>query len=280
MKKTGEPFLGREYVMANHEALSQLEADLLATQDIIGQLHKRQQQLGLPNSEFPEVAKLFAEMQPYKKLWEVSHDFAEHRAQWWSGKLSQIDCEVMEAKLSTWQRSILALKKGGDLAARASPALLRDFVSKEVEQVKQYLPIIQSLTSKGLEKRHYQEMSEKLGITGVTIDPHTLTLKSLQKHKLTRGAALDAIKGVSEVAYKENAIKMAIDAVEKELKEIAFTCEPVPGQKTRIIKEPEAALQRFEELLVKIQTLKGTGTQFSQVLSDRILRYEQELLHL
>ena len=82
-------------------------------------------------------------------------------------------------------------------------------------------------------------MSEQLG---VNIDPQALTLRCLQKHRLTQGAALDAIKGVSEVAYKENAVKMAIDIVEKELKEIAFTCEAVPGKKTRVIKEPEHVL--------------------------------------
>lgn len=92
-------------------------------------------------------------------------------------------------------------------------------------------------------------MSEQLGIN---IDPQTLTLRCLQKHKLTQRAALDAIKGVSEVAYKENAVKMAIDLVEKELKEIAFACETMPDKKTRVIKEPELVLQKFDELLVKI----------------------------
>ena len=92
-------------------------------------------------------------------------------------------------------------------------------------------------------------MSEQLGIN---IDPQVLTLKCLQQNELTQRAALDAIKGVSEVAYKENAVKMAVDAVEKELKEIAFACEEVPGKKARIIKEPEQVLQKFDELLVKI----------------------------
>ena len=41
---------------------------------------------------------------------------------------------------------------------------------------------MQSLTSKGLEKKHYEEMSAKLG---VVIDPTTLTLKSLKEHNLS-----------------------------------------------------------------------------------------------
>lgn len=112
-------------------------------------------------------------------------------------------------------------------------------MTNEVEEVKQFLPIIQSLTSKGLEKKHYQEMSAQLGIN---IDPQVLNLKSLKKHQLTQGEALEAIRGVSEVAYKENSIKMAIDSIEKELKEISFKCEALPAKKTRMIQDPEGVL--------------------------------------
>lgn len=45
---------------------------------------------------------------------------------------------------------------------------MRDFVFDEIDSVKKYLPIIASLRTKGLERRHFQEMSKKLG---VTIDP-------------------------------------------------------------------------------------------------------------
>ena len=66
-------------------------------------------------------------------------------------------------------------------------------------------------------------MSQKLGIN---VDPAHLTLRELKRHNLGQGRALEAIKGVSEQAYRENSIAMAIDAVEKELREIGFnlTC--------------------------------------------------------
>lgn len=98
--------------------------------------------MGLPCSEFPEAAQLLEEVQPYKQLWEVAHDFVDNRAQWCAGKLSQIDCEVMEAKVTKWQRSLQGLKKSGALTAGAAPAKLRDFVMKDIDQIKQYLPII------------------------------------------------------------------------------------------------------------------------------------------
>ena len=48
----------------------------------------------------------------------------------------------MEAKVAKWQRSLQGLKKSGALTTGAAPAKLRDFVMKDIDQVKQYLPII------------------------------------------------------------------------------------------------------------------------------------------
>jgi hypothetical protein len=45
---------------------------------------------------------------------------------------------------------------------------------------------------------------------------------------------------VSETAYKENALKMAIDRVERDIKELTFKCETIPIKKIRIIKDFES----------------------------------------
>ena len=47
-------------------------------------------------------------------------------------------------------------------------------------------------------------MSDKL--EGLDIDPTKLTLMELKKHGLAKGKALEAIKNVSETAFKENSI--------------------------------------------------------------------------
>jgi hypothetical protein len=118
-------------------------------------------------------------------------------------------------------------------------------------------------------------MSRKLGIN---IDPSQLTLKELFAHNLAQGKALDAIKGVSEVASKENSIKLAIDGIEKEIKEIGFECINYKDTRVKIIKAPEVVLQRFEDCLVKIQSLKGN--QFAKHQSERINKNERDLKFL
>ena len=51
------------------------------------------------------------------------------------------------------------MKKNSLITAKSGPKLLREYIAKEVSDVKEFLPIVQCLTSKGLEKRHFDEMS-------------------------------------------------------------------------------------------------------------------------
>lgn len=118
-------------------------------------------------------------------------------------------------------------------------------------------------------------MSAKLG---VTIDPAVLTLKLLKEHQLSQGKALEAIRGVSEVAFKENSLKVSMDAVEKELHEISFTADMYKDKKVRTIIEPEKVVQQFEDLLLKIQSLKAN--QYAAQHADRLERAEKELFFL
>lgn len=66
------------------------------------------------------------------------------------------------------------MKKNSLITAKSGPKLLREYIAKEVSDVKEFLPIVQCLTSKGLEKRHFDEMSLQLGIN---VDPSLLNLK-------------------------------------------------------------------------------------------------------
>lgn len=93
MKKSGEPYLNKEYVQINYMKCMDVEQDIKDTQEILKKLNQRQAQLGLEQSEFPEAKCLLDALQPFKQLWEVSSDYLEYRGQWWNGKLSQINTQ-------------------------------------------------------------------------------------------------------------------------------------------------------------------------------------------
>lgn len=155
------------------------------------------------------------------------------------------------------------------------PGLVLNFIFKEIDEIKSYLPIVQRLRAKGLEKRHFVEMSSLLG---VNVDPTNLTMTDIKLKKLYMGDTLEAIKNVSGVAFKENSIRMAIDAIEREIKEICFECIPYKDQPVKIIKNSDMVLMNLDESLIKLQAIKGN--EFAKFQADRIIKIERELKFL
>ena len=77
-------------------------------------------------------------------------------------------------------------------------------------------------------------------------------------HKgLANPETLEAIKSVSGVAFKENSIKLAIDQIEREIKDMVFETMAYKETNIRIIKNSENVSQNFEELTIKLQAVKG-----------------------
>lgn len=150
-----------------------------------------------------------------------------------------------------------------------------NFIFKEIDDIKSYLPIVQRLRAKGLEKRHFVEMSNLLG---VNVDPAYLTMTDIKLKKLYMGETLEAIKNVSGVAFKENSIRMAIDAIEREIREICFECLPYKDQPVKVIKNCDAVLLNLDESLIKLQAIKGN--EFAKFQADRIIKIEREIKFL
>ena len=118
---------------------------------------------------------------------------------------------------------------------------MRQAISLELDKLKEHLPLVTSLMSKGLEKRHYAEMSEKLGMD---VDPNHLTLNRLKNNqRLSLQAILEAVREVSAQAFRENALRIAMEGIEKALVETTFAADPYKDTGLRVVSNYERVLQ-------------------------------------
>ena len=112
----------------------------------------------------------------------------------------------------------------------------------------------------------------------MTLEPGNMTLADLKKKNLTRGASFDIIKSVSDVALKEFNITLALETIDKEILEIAFSLAQYKGTKTKVITNGDATLQSFEDALIRCQAMKGNP--FGAHQAERLTRSEAELQYL
>jgi len=84
-----------------------------------------------------------------------------------------------------------------------------------------------------------------------------MTLADLKTKNLIKGASFDVIKGVADVAAKENSIKVALDKIDGEVADLALELGPYKDSGASIIRSIEETLQGLEDGLIRTQAMKG-----------------------
>ena len=77
------------------------------------------------------------------------------------------------------------------------------------------MPVLQALRVKGLEFRHLKRIRNEVGWEDLNLQK--ANFRSLVKKSIHTGKNFEIIKGISELASKEYAIRLSLEAVEKEL---------------------------------------------------------------
>lgn len=148
-----------------------------------------------------------------------------------------------------------------------------NYLLRELEKFKEYMPMITAMRAKGLEKRHWHALAKQLGFDQV--DSATMTLANLIDMKLHEGPQLEVIKAVCEVAMREWTIKTTLDSLEAELKNIEFSLSKYKDQpNTFVLKGLEELMVGFEEFTIKVVGLKANA--FAKPFAERISKVERE----
>ena len=80
---------------------------------------------------------------------------------WLYGLFSELDSDKMEELTMEWIKQLTRISKS-NLATYSNPMTLVNYLLRELERFKDYLPMIAAMRAKGLEKRHWQNMSKQL----------------------------------------------------------------------------------------------------------------------
>jgi hypothetical protein len=83
-------------------------------------------------------------------------------------KLTSINSVTLAENINEWHKTLTSIKNYSSLPLHPVPRKLLNYVLDEIEEIKSFMPLIGRLRAKGLERRHFIEISEELG---TNIDP-------------------------------------------------------------------------------------------------------------
>lgn len=249
--------------------VQRVSIELRECQNLSTLFNSRERLFNLEVTKYEELASMAKEFEPYKALWTTASDWVKWKNSWLHGKFTDLDAEEVEKNLTNGFRTAFKAVK----QFKTFPGVLNvaTTIKDEMDDFKPYVPLIQALRNPGMRDRHWDRLSEEIGLN---IRPsETLTLTDLIKMNLID--KIPAISKVCDVAGKEYAIESALDKMETEWKAIVLDILPYKDSGTYIMKASDDVIRLLDDHIVMTQSMNFSP--FKKPFADRIAIWESKL---
>ena len=242
------------------------EAASINEQEMILRLESGETQYGTRLKDLGDTITIF------QNFWGAVKNMNDSFVVWKGKPLWEQDAEAVENDVDTLRRTFIKYEKdfrskdmhdAADIAAEAT-AVCDEFYSK-------YLPLMELLCTRGLKKRHWDEINK---LTGLFIPyAQNANLKQMINYSL-----YDHVEIISDTcinASKEFSLEQAMDKMEEEWAELSFPTKAWKDTGTHILGSVEEVEQVLDDQIVRTQAMRGS--RYIAPFIERCTRWENLL---
>ena len=265
------------------EIVTKLAENLAAATSYGEDLNVNERLFGWAPTKFNQITQYVNRLEPYRKLWTIAHGFFRNSQQWLTGAFSKLDYEAVEEEVSDHSRNIFKLVKvfSGQTGGDRQPEALRVALAaqEKLESFKTHLPLIGAVCNPGLRDRHWEAMTEVIGIAGFTLqkDEYTSLQRLIDKNVPQHLAKLIEI---SDFASREWSFEKTLDKMLVDWEGLCFGLKPWKETGTFILEGGpiDEAQALLDDHIVKTQAMRASP--FAKPFVDRTTPWEAKLLRL
>jgi dynein heavy chain len=252
-------FGGIENQHKYYDASIALQDELAQAKATGEDLNRRDEMLGFPRTEYPLIAQIEKGFTPFCKLWTMCQDFDDASVEWLNGSLLALDFAQVEKQVSEWWRLSYKMSKSfrDDSPGCADVALA---LREKTTSFKEFLPLVQALSSDALRVRHWAQLSEDLSRElgeEVELDgSEQMTLDDLVKFGLVQ--YMETIQQTSVAAEKEYSLEKALKGMKAEWEDMNFEVLAYKNTGTHLVKGVDDIVTLLDDHVVKTQTMRGS----------------------
>jgi dynein heavy chain len=213
----------------------------------------REKVFGFAPTDYIVLDDYLEELMPFYKMWNMVSDFYNSKNDWLHGEFKDLDGKKIEEDITDWWKTSYKLAKSLE-DEYSGPASCAYKLREETSEFRNHLPVIQSLASKALKRRHWEALSELLG---KNIDPQDeLTLHDLLE--LDAASHIEKILEVTVAAEKEYNLERTMANMQKDWETLEFEVKPYKETGTYIVGGIDDIVALLDDHIVKTQTMRGS----------------------
>ena len=216
------------------------------------QINIEEKLLEWEQTSFPQLVDLIQAKDPYEKLWKTAFEYHTKSDQWLNGPFQEQNAEVIENDVQEMYRILHKLSK--TFADNPHPKRVADQACNRIDRFKAYLPLMGVICNPGLKLRHWEQMSEVVGVD-ITPDENTTLTQMLE---LNLNKFLPKLEEISGAASKEHAIEKSLSKMKKEWANVQFEFVPYRDSDIKILAAIDDIQVLLDDHIIKAQTMMGS----------------------
>ncbi|KAL1497384.1 hypothetical protein ABEB36_008364 [Hypothenemus hampei] len=271
-KKKDPPILTIEEMEENVQQIENIVAKLQEDKAEAEQINEEEQLLDIDPSPFMNLAKMLILVEPYDKLWHSVLEFHENYDLWYYGPFADLDAEEITEYVDNMWRTLYKLAK--TLSDNPGAKRIAEMVRGKVEKFKQFLPVLQTVCNKGLQKRHWDKISEIIGTT-LVITPQS-TLNDMIEAGLPKYS--QQLEEVSAAATKEYTLEKNLMKMKEEWIDVQFECVPYRETGVHILSAVDDIQVMLDDHILKAQTMRGSP--YVKAFEATMQEWEEKLISM
>ena len=207
--------------------VGQLRQRIDEASEMAMQFNKNEQLFGTEVTDYDVITKIKKDFMPFCLMWEAVDDWRSSEKSWREDPFNTLVPKVIENKVQEYSRSMKKIYTG--FAKRTPPlegcAAIARTIFDSVNNFKPLVPMIQALRHAGMKVRHWEQLSEQIGIDVMPSD--SLTLDGLLEMGLDKH--IEIIDAIGVTAQKEYAIEKMLNSMQDAWKDINLELLPYEG---------------------------------------------------
>ena len=239
----------------------------------IDQFNLEEESYGWETSVYPIRGEVSNQLAPYFRLYEACSNFKKEQDEIVNGDMTKVNPDSVEGNVDNYWRTLYKCEK--EMKNNPIAKNIASSIKTEVEQFKTQVPILQAVCNPGLRDRHWEQMTEVVGIDNFAPEPGASVSRYLD---MNLEPYLEKFNVISESATKEYSLEKAMEKMMIEWEEIEFTLLPYRETGTFILSAVDEIQMLLDDHIVKTQTMRGSP--FIKPFEEQIKEWEAKLLLL
>ncbi|CAF3510924.1 unnamed protein product [Rotaria socialis] len=201
---------------------------------------------------FPKLQEIMAAKDPYEKLWNTAWQFYTSYERWMNGPFLGLNAETINDEVQNMWRTIHKLQKS--LTDQVGPRRVADMIKNRIDKFKVHIPLLQVTCNPGLKERHWQQMSQLVGL----VLPHDETASLSDLIELGLAKFVEKLDEIGGSASKEYSLEKAMTKMKDEWNDMIFTFVKYRDTSAYILSAVDDIQLMLDDHIIKAQTMLGS----------------------